>query len=180
MKRIARVFLGRGRSWQNPVMSVEQTDGYVLDPVFAIKRRFSLEPRQQRQITFITVAAESRDDLMRLIAKYRDPDICSRTFELAWSHAQLEYRYLDIQGDAAFRFAELASHLLYPNIRLAGAGGASAPECAGTVEAVGLWHLGRFAARSRFGCRFAGAWLWCANYWLPTPTGGCAASRPTW
>ena len=54
---------------------------------------------------------------MRLIAKYRDPDICNRTFELAWSHAQLEYRYLDIQGDAAFRFDELASHLLYPNIR---------------------------------------------------------------
>jgi hypothetical protein len=31
--------------------------------------------------------------LMRLIVKYRDPDRCTRTFELAWSHAQLEYRY---------------------------------------------------------------------------------------
>jgi cyclic beta-1,2-glucan glucanotransferase len=112
------VFLGRGRSWQNPVMALAETDGYVLDPVFAIKRRFSLEPREQRQISFITAAAESRDELMRLIAKYREPDICSRTFELAWSHAQLEYRYLDIQGDAAFRFADVASHLLFPNIRL--------------------------------------------------------------
>ena len=116
---------------------------------------------------------------MRLIVKYRDPDICSRTFELAWSHAQLEYRYLGIQGDAAFRFAELASHLLYPNIRLAGAGGASAPECARTVETVGLRHLGRFADRRRFGYRFAGAWLWSANCWLLTPIGGCAALRPT-
>ncbi len=62
-------FLGRGRSWQNPAMSMERTDGYVLDPVFAIKRRLSLEPRQQKQITFITAAAESRDELMRLIAK---------------------------------------------------------------------------------------------------------------
>lgn len=112
------VFLGRGRTWQNPAMSVKQTDGYVLDPIFAIQRRFSLEPRQQRQITFVTAAAESRDELMRLIAKYRDPDICSRTFELAWSHAQFEYRYLDIHGDAAFGFAELASHLIFPNIRL--------------------------------------------------------------
>src|SRR6185295_1583446 len=74
-----------------------------------------LEPRGQRQITFVTAAAESRDDLMRLIAKYRDADICSRTFEIAWSHAQLEYRYLDIHGDESFRFNELASHLLYPN-----------------------------------------------------------------
>ncbi len=111
------VFLGRGRTWQNPAMSTEQSTGHVLDPVFAIKRRFSLEPRRQRQITFITAAAESRDDLMRLIAKYRDHDACTRSFELAWSHAQLEYRYLDIQSDAAFRFDELASHLLSPNIQ---------------------------------------------------------------
>jgi len=111
-------FLGRGRSWRNPLMSVEQTDGYVLDPVFVIRRRFSLEPRQQRQITFVTVAAGSREDLMRLIGKYDDPATCNRTFEVAWSHAQLEYRYLGIQSDAAFRFDELAGHLLYPNIRL--------------------------------------------------------------
>ncbi|MBI4446447.1 MAG: hypothetical protein HY645_11125 [Acidobacteria bacterium] len=111
-------FLGRGRSWQNPAMSVDNSEGYVLDPVFAIRRRFSLEPRQQKQITFITAAAPSREGLMRLIGKYRDPDICSRTFDLAWSHAQLEYRYLGIQSDAASRFSELASHLLYPNIRL--------------------------------------------------------------
>lgn len=111
-------FLGRCRSWDNPAFSLEQTDGCVLDPVFAIQRRFLLEPRQQQQITFVTVAASSREDMMRLVAKYRDSDRCARAFELAWSHAQLEYRYLGIQGDAAFAFSELASHLLYPNIRL--------------------------------------------------------------
>ena len=108
-------FLGRGRNWGNPAMVTERTAGYVLDPVFAIKRRLSLEPRRQTQITFITAAAESRDELMRLIEKYRDPGICNRTFELSWSHAQLEYRYLDVHGDESFRFDELASHLLYPN-----------------------------------------------------------------
>jgi cyclic beta-1,2-glucan synthetase len=110
--------LGRGRSWQSPSLSAEQTAGYVLDPVFAIKRRFWLEPRSQKQIAFITAAAESREELMRLIRKYRDAESCNRTFELAWSHAQLEYRYLDIQGHAAFRFDELAGHLLYPNAQL--------------------------------------------------------------
>ncbi|MFN0101070.1 MAG: GH36-type glycosyl hydrolase domain-containing protein [Bryobacteraceae bacterium] len=111
-------FLGRGRTWRDPVMSMNQTAGYVLDPVFVIRRRVSLEPRQQAQITLVTIAAASREELMRLIVKYRDADVCSRAFELAWSHAQLEYRYLGIQSDAAMRFAELASHLLYPNIRL--------------------------------------------------------------
>ena len=111
-------FLGRGRTWRDPVMSLNQTDGYVLDPVFVMKQRVSLEPRQQAQITLVTVAAGSREELMRLIVKYRDSDVCSRAFELAWSHAQLEYRYLGILSDAAMRFAELAGHLLYPNIRL--------------------------------------------------------------
>jgi cyclic beta-1,2-glucan synthetase len=111
-------FLGRGRNWQNPVMGVDQTQGYVLDPVFVIRRSFTIEPRQQRQFTFITIAAESREELLRLVTKYRDPDVCNRTFELSWSHAQLEYRYLGIESDAAFRFAELASHLLYPNLGL--------------------------------------------------------------
>ncbi len=110
-------FLGRGRTWRNPIMSLNQTDGYVLDPMFAMRQHVSLEPRQQAQITLVTVAAGSREDLMRLIVKYRDSNVCSRAFELAWTHAQLEYRYLGIQSDAAMRFSELASHLLYPNIR---------------------------------------------------------------
>jgi cyclic beta-1,2-glucan synthetase len=109
------VFLGRGRTWRNPAMAAQRTAGYVLDPVFAFARRFSLEPRRQRQFAFITAAAESREELLRLITKYRDTGICGRAFELAWSHAQLEYRYLDIEADTAFRFDELAGHLLYPN-----------------------------------------------------------------
>jgi cyclic beta-1,2-glucan synthetase len=111
-------FLGRGRTWRDPAMAVEQTDGYVLDPALVMRQRISLEPRQKVQISVITLAAGSRDELLRLITKYRDADVCSRAFELAWSHAQLEYRYLGIQSDAAMRFEELASHLLYPNLRL--------------------------------------------------------------
>jgi cyclic beta-1,2-glucan synthetase len=107
--------LGRGRNWQQPALSLRQSQGYVLDPVFVLRRRFALEPRQQRQVTFVTLAAASREELLRLIVKYRDRDFCHRTFDLAWSHAQLQYRYLGIRSDEAFRFTELASHLLYPN-----------------------------------------------------------------
>jgi cyclic beta-1,2-glucan synthetase len=110
--------LGRNRSWQQPALALRQSQGYVLDPVFVIRRRFALEPRQQRQITYVTLAAASREELLRLIVKYRDRDFCHRTFELAWSHAQLQYRYLGIRSDEAFRFTELASHLLYPNATL--------------------------------------------------------------
>ncbi len=30
-------FLGRGRTWRDPVMSLNRTDGYVLDPVFVLE-----------------------------------------------------------------------------------------------------------------------------------------------
>lgn len=110
--------LGRGRTWREPALAMSQTEGYVLDPVFTMRRRVTLEPRQQTQITLVTVAAASREELLRLVVKYRDSDVCRRAFELAWSHAQLEYRYLGIESDAAMRFGELASHLLYPNVRL--------------------------------------------------------------
>ncbi len=111
-------FLGRGRTWLNPAMNFSQTAGFVLDPVFAIRQRVELEPRQQVQLSLLTIAASSREELMRLIVKYRDADVCSRAFELAWSHAQLEFRYLGVRSDAAMRFSELASHMVFPNLRL--------------------------------------------------------------
>jgi cyclic beta-1,2-glucan synthetase len=42
----------------------------------------------------------------------------ARAFEMAWTRAQLEFRYLGIGPAAAHRFQDLASHLLYPNPRL--------------------------------------------------------------
>ena len=42
----------------------------------------------------------------------------ARAFEMAWTRAQLEFRYLGIGPAAAHRFQELASQLLYPNARL--------------------------------------------------------------
>ena len=110
--------LGRGRSWRDPVLAMDGNAGYVLDPVFVMSRRVALAPRQQAQVTLVTAAAASREELLRLVHKYRDSEVCRRAFELAWSHAQLEHRYLGIETDAAMRFADLASHLLYPNYRL--------------------------------------------------------------
>jgi cellobiose phosphorylase len=100
------------------MLAMNQSEGYVLDPVFVMRQRVALEPRQQAQITLVTVAAATRDEVLRLLSKYRDSDVCRRAFELAWSHAQLEFRYLGIESDAAMRFTELASHLIYPNFRL--------------------------------------------------------------
>ena len=78
----------------------------------------TLEPRDRVEITFLTLAAASREALLALVAKYRRSEAVARAFEMAWTRAQLEFRYLGIGPAAAHRFQELASHLLYPNPRL--------------------------------------------------------------
>ena len=53
------------------------------------------------------MAAASREALLALIEKYRRPKPW-RGFEMAWTRAQLEFRYLGIGPAAAHRFQELA------------------------------------------------------------------------
>jgi cyclic beta-1,2-glucan synthetase len=114
-------FLGRGNSPASPDAmkgDLSGTVGAVLDPIFSLRARLTLDPRDRRQLTFVTMAATSREALMALVAKYEHPDVVSRDFELAWTRAQLRFRYLGIGDAAAQRFQELASYMVYPNPRL--------------------------------------------------------------
>ena len=114
-------FIGRS----NPVEFAEalrrplsNSAGIVLDPIFSLRFRATLEPLTQYEFVLVTLIANSRDDLLTLAAKYRRPESVSRAFEMAWTRSQLEFRYLGIGAAKAHRFNELASNLLYPNATL--------------------------------------------------------------
>jgi cyclic beta-1,2-glucan synthetase len=114
-------FLGRSKNAESPeALRRELTGslGTVIDPIFSLRCRGVLEPRVRMELTFLTLAAASREALLALVGKFRRPEAVSRTFEMAWTRAQLEFRYLGIGPEAAHRFQDLASHLLYPNPRL--------------------------------------------------------------
>ena len=114
-------FLGReGRASLPAALSrpLNGSVGTVLDPVFAQRLRLVLKPRSKATVSCILVAAESREGVLQLVDKYRMASSPARAFELAWTHAQLQLRYLGIQSDTAQRFQELASHILYPNSRV--------------------------------------------------------------
>ncbi|HXA51240.1 MAG TPA: glucoamylase family protein, partial [Candidatus Acidoferrum sp.] len=114
-------FLGRANSPATPAaMSGDLTGatGTVLDPIFSLRTRLIMDPRARQEITFVTLAAPTREALLALAAKYSGHETVARTFEMAWTRAQLEFRYLGIGLAAAQRFQELAGHLLYPNPRL--------------------------------------------------------------
>jgi len=55
---------------------------------------------------------------MELVHKYAHPETIARAFEMAWTRAQLVFRFLGIGPGAAHRYQELASQLIYPNPRL--------------------------------------------------------------
>jgi cyclic beta-1,2-glucan synthetase len=111
-------FLGRGRDVSNPA-AIEQRlsgdTGAVLDPIFSFRTRCSLEPRQHIEMAFVTLVAASREDLITLVRKYQAPEALAHAFEMVWTRAQLEFRYLRIGPASAHRFEELAGHLLYPS-----------------------------------------------------------------
>ncbi len=115
------LFLGRSNNVSAPDAlrrKLSGSAGAVLDPIFSLRCRATLDPRQRIELTFVTLAAASREALLALIAKYRRPEAVARAFELSWTRAQLQFRYLGIGPTEAHRFQELASHLLYPNARM--------------------------------------------------------------
>jgi cellobiose phosphorylase len=114
-------FIGRGNTNHNPsALSRDLTgsEGTVLDPVFSLRCRETLDARERRELIFVTMAAGSREALMTLIAKYRHKESAARAFELAWTHAQLQFRFLQIGSAGAQGYQELAGYLLYPNARM--------------------------------------------------------------
>jgi cyclic beta-1,2-glucan synthetase len=114
-------FLGRGNSTENPAAlraRLSGSTGTVLDPIFSLRCRVTLDPRERQDLTFLTMAASTREGLLDLVAKYHAPGAVSRAFEMAWTRAQLEFRFLRIGPGAAHRFQELASQMIYPGARL--------------------------------------------------------------
>ena len=135
-------FLGRGNTPSNPAAlrkKLSGSIGAVIDPVFSLRCLISLDAREQWEIAFVTVAGGSREAVLDLIHKYKRGESVARAFELAWTRAQLDFRFLGVGPAAAHRFQELASQLLYPNPRLRPPGDRLAKNRLGQE---GLWAYG--------------------------------------
>ena len=114
-------FLGRGKTPENAEAlraPLTGSSGTVLDPIFSLRCRVTLQPREQKEIAFVTLVAATRETLMDLVHKYTHQEMIARAFEMAWTRAQLVFRFLGIGPGAEHRYQELASQLIYPNPRL--------------------------------------------------------------
>ena len=136
-------FLGRGRSLRGAAAmdgrALSGTDGTVLDAVFALRCRVTVQPGAMVRAAFWTMAAGTRAALAGAIDKHRDAAAFDRASTLAWTQAQVQLRHLGIHPGEADLFQALAGHLVFAGAALRPASGAIR---AGVGAQAGLWGQG--------------------------------------
>ena len=116
-------FCGRGQTLRAPAAVIDgrplsNTVGAVLDPIFSLRTRVSIEAGASVHVTFTTMVAASRQAVEDLADKYHNPATFDRVSDLAWTHAQIQLRHLRIKPDEAQLFQALANRLLYADFSL--------------------------------------------------------------
>jgi cyclic beta-1,2-glucan synthetase len=116
-------FIGRGGSVAAPLAmtdpgALSNTEGSVLDPIAAIRRRLVIEAGATATIDMVSGAGETRDDVLHLVDKYQDRGLADRVFELTWTHSQVVLRQLNATEADSQLYARLASSVIYANSSL--------------------------------------------------------------
>ncbi len=116
-------FLGRGRTIRNPqAMSnsdpLSNTTGSVLDPIMSLRTTVLLPPGVTSHITFSTVVAKTRGEVLHLADKFHSKMIYDRVAGLTWTQAQVKLHYFNIEPDEAHLFQRLATRLIYSDSSL--------------------------------------------------------------
>lgn len=114
-------FLGTNHTLANPEKisaDLSNSKGYVLDPIFALRKKIRLEAGKKAKVAFITGFAHSREEALKLLNKYKSIDASKRVMDMAWTHAELDLRRLHISHDEAHLFQRLANFMIYPDVQL--------------------------------------------------------------
>jgi cellobiose phosphorylase len=116
-------FLGRGRIAASPlaldqVGGLSGSQGSVLDPIVAIRCRFTLAPEQSASVDLVLGIGDSREMALNLVDKYQDRRLADRVFELAWTHAQVLLRQINANEADAQLYGRLANSILYAHAHL--------------------------------------------------------------
>ena len=111
-------FIGRGRTVRTAAAVADgwplsNSAGPVLDAIFSLRRRVTIPAGATARIAFWTVVAASRDAVLAVADKHRDPTAFDRASALAWTQAQMQLRHLGVTVDEAHLFQRLASYVLY-------------------------------------------------------------------
>jgi cyclic beta-1,2-glucan synthetase len=119
-------FLGRGGnpahpavfSRPNDISRLSGTTGATLDPICALQAEITLPAYQTSQVTFITLAANSRKEVLELARHYRRWSHVRRAIDDTRIHSERELAQLDLTSKKVEQIQKLLSPLLYPSLVL--------------------------------------------------------------
>jgi len=136
-------FIGRGNSLDNAAAmqqpgTLSQTVGTVLDPIFSVRQRITIDSGNVARVAFWTLVATSREALLDLIDRHHDRSAFDRAKTLAWTQAQVQLRHLAVSTAEAAEFQRLAAPILYANPRFRAS---SAAIIRGAGRQSALWSL---------------------------------------
>ena len=111
-------FVGRGRTLRHAQAmqagaTLSNTSGYVLDPIFSLRRKVRVNPSASVEVAFWTVVAGSRASALALVQPLRARGACEKMLSRSVTHAAAEHARLGIDVEQAKRFQTLAGALLY-------------------------------------------------------------------
>jgi cyclic beta-1,2-glucan synthetase len=91
----------------------------VLDPVFSIRCTVSVSPGRTTRVAFWTLVGPNREAVLERLRNHNDPLAFERARTLAWTHAQIQLRHMDLMPDDAGLFQSLAETVLFsePGLR---------------------------------------------------------------
>ncbi|MBL8423959.1 MAG: cyclic beta 1-2 glucan synthetase [Candidatus Accumulibacter phosphatis] len=116
-------FIGRARDSSAPLamsdsVALSDSEGSVLDPIVAIRRRVVLEPEQSATIDLVLGISDTRELAVGLVEKYQDRHLADRVFDLAWTHSQVLLQQINATEADSQLYARLASSVIYANSSL--------------------------------------------------------------
>jgi cyclic beta-1,2-glucan synthetase len=137
------LFIGRNRSLARPrAMEPDQplsnSVGPVLDPVFSLRIRVSVEAGDSAVVNFCAGSCDSRKTAVQMLAKYSDPAAADRVIEMAWTRSIVESGFINANAEDERAYLRLLPRLVYGMDRRELAGHI----LANTLSQQDLWPFG--------------------------------------
>ena len=120
-------FIWRGASPHSPSALMQQTlnqssksflsgtTGNTLDPVMALGTEFYLPAHDSLQMAFITIAGESRQDVIEAAERYQSWTKVQRSFYLSKMASEQAFTQLELSTDKLEYIQQLVSLLVFPH-----------------------------------------------------------------
>lgn len=111
-------FVGRGHTVSDPVAlererPLSNSVGNVLDPIFSLRCKVKVLSGKSARISFVTMVASSKEQMLDLLAKYNSVESCDAAFWLAVIRSQVETKYLNVKAHEMELYQDMVSDILF-------------------------------------------------------------------